>query len=50
MNLTSTDRYDKCAMFIGFAKRAQTPNSKLINFKESVKAKVTNIQKIISKG
>lgn len=44
------DRYDKCAMFIGFAKRAQTPNSKLINFKESVKAKVTNLKKLLAKA
>ena len=44
------DRYDKCSMFIGFAKRAQTPNSKLINFKESVKAKVTNLKKLLAKA
>ncbi|AUC20885.1 hypothetical protein BTO15_01595 [Polaribacter sejongensis] len=44
------DRYDKCSMFIGFAKRAQTPNSKLVNFKESVKAKVTNLNKLLAKA
>jgi predicted nucleotide-binding protein len=44
------DRYDKCSMFIGFAKRAQTPNSKLVNFKESVKAKVSNLNKLLAKA
>lgn len=44
------DRYDKCAMFIGFAKRAQTPNSKLTNFKESVDVKVSNLKKLLAKA
>ncbi|PHR46720.1 MAG: hypothetical protein COA32_09565 [Fluviicola sp.] len=44
------DRYDKCTMFIGFTKRAQTPNSKLINFKEAVKNKVSNLKKLLAKS
>ncbi len=44
------DRYDKCAMFVGFAKRAQVRNNKLINFKESVKEKVTNLKKLLAKA
>ena len=44
------DRYDKCTMFIGFAKRAQTPNDKLINFKESIETKVNNLRKLLAKA
>lgn len=44
------DRYDKCSMFIGFTKRAQTPNAKLINFKETVQTKVGNLKKLLAKA
>jgi predicted nucleotide-binding protein len=43
------DRYDKCSMFIGFTNKPQTPNSKLLNFKESVKAKVVDLKKLLAK-
>lgn len=44
------DKYNKCAMLVGFAKRPQTPNIKLINFKESVKVKVANLKRLLAKA
>ncbi len=44
------DRYDKCAMFVGFATRAQTPRDKLNNFKESVNVKLSNLKKLHAKS
>lgn len=44
------DRYDKCAMFIGFGKRDQGPKGKLDNFKESVDVKLTNLKKLLGKS
>ncbi|MCX8534608.1 nucleotide-binding protein [Chryseobacterium luquanense] len=42
------DRYDKCALFIGFAQgvRAQTPNDKISNFQEILSAKIFNLKKL----
>lgn len=42
------DRYDKCALFIGFAQgvRAQTPNDKVSNFQEVLSAKIFNLKKL----
>jgi predicted nucleotide-binding protein len=44
------DRYDKCAMFVGFASGAQTPNDKLRIFKEKVELKTTNLKKLLGKA
>lgn len=44
------DRYDKCAMFIGLSKNRPGPQGKLINFKESVEAKLTNLKKLHGKA
>ena len=44
------DRYDKCAMLIGFGQNRTGPQGKLINFKESVEAKVTNLKKLLGKA
>ncbi|WP_263649837.1 nucleotide-binding protein [Rasiella rasia] len=43
-------RYDDCAMFIGFGKRAQGPKGKLDNFKEVVDVKLTNLKKLLGKS
>ncbi|MCX6237165.1 MAG: hypothetical protein NTY07_06330 [Bacteroidia bacterium] len=43
------DRYDKCAMFVGFASGAQTPKDKLRIFKEKVESKTTNLKKLLGK-
>lgn len=43
-------RYDDCAMFIGFGKRAQGPKGKLDNFKEVVDVKLTNLKKLLGKA
>ncbi|WP_267402107.1 MULTISPECIES: nucleotide-binding protein [unclassified Chryseobacterium] len=42
------DRYDKCALFIGFAQgvRAQTPNDKVLHFNEVLNAKIFNLKKL----
>ena len=44
------DRYDKCAMFIGLGKKRTGPQGKLINFKKSVEAKLTNLKKLLGKA
>ena len=44
------DRYDKCAMLIGFGKNRQGPQGKLLNFKESVEVKLTYIKKLLGKA
>ena len=44
------DRYDKCAMFVGFATGAQTPSDKLKIFKEKVESKTTNLKKLLGKA
>lgn len=44
------DRYDKCAMFVGFSRTPQTPNEKLDNFRERVKAELSNLKKLHAKA
>jgi predicted nucleotide-binding protein len=44
------DRYDKCAMFVGFGKSRQTPSEKLDNFKGSISAKLTNLKNLYAKA
>jgi predicted nucleotide-binding protein len=46
------DRYDKCAMFIGYAQslRAQTPKDKVSHFQEVLNAKIFNLKKLQSKA
>lgn len=44
------DRYDKCAMLIGLGQNRTGPQGKLMNFKESVEAKITNLKKLLGKA
>ncbi|MDD4438242.1 MAG: nucleotide-binding protein [Tissierellia bacterium] len=44
------DRYDKCASFVGFTTRPQTPRDKLDNFKERVNIKLSNLKKLQGKA
>ncbi|MEH6770047.1 nucleotide-binding protein [Maribacter arcticus] len=43
-------RYDDCTMLIGLGKNRQGPQGKLLNFKESVKAKLSNLKKLLGKA
>lgn len=44
------DSYDKSAMWVGWGKSRSTPQGKLLNFKEAVEAKLTNLKKLHSKA
>lgn len=44
------DSYDKCAMLIGLGKNRPDPQRKLLNFRESVEAKLTNLKKLLGKA
>lgn len=43
-------RYDDCTLFIGLGKNRQGPQGKLLNFKESVGAKLSNLKKLLGKA
>ncbi len=43
-------RYDDCTMLIGFGKNRQGPQGKLLTFKESVEAKLSNLKQLLGKA